>query len=84
MKQKDIALFVVIGVISAVISIVVSNYFFSSSSGKKQQVEVIQAITTDFPPPDSAYFNSTAFDPTRQITIGQNVNTDPFKGTGSR
>lgn len=84
MKQKDIALIVVIGLVSAVFSIVLSKSLFSTTTIKKQKVEVVQAISPSFNEPDKAYFNSTAFDPTRQITIGQNVNSDPFKDTGSR
>jgi hypothetical protein len=81
MKQKDIALIAVIGVISLVISVIVSNLVFGSPKNRQQQVEVVQPITAVFPPPDSRYFNSEAFDPTQLITIGQNANPDPFSGT---
>lgn len=84
MKQKDIALIVVIGVISAALSIVISKTVFSSATKKNVKVEIVQPITSNFPDPDPAYFNNTAFDPTKQITIGQSVNTDPFKDSGNR
>ncbi len=84
MKQKDIALIVIIGVISAVLSIVISKTLFSAQTAKNTKVEVVQTITDNFPEPDKAYFNSNAFDPTRQITIGETANTDPFKGTSTR
>lgn len=84
MKRKDIILFVVIGIISAVLSIVVSNYLFSSPNKNKVEAEIVQPISAEFPDPDPAYFNSSAFDPTKQITIGQTANTEPFKGTGTR
>lgn len=79
MKQKDIALIIVIVFISAVISYFVSNAVFGSQKSRHQQYEVVQSITTDFPKADPHYFNSTAFDPTKSITIGQNNNPDPFK-----
>lgn len=79
MKRKDILLFAVVGVISAIVSIVISNYVFPSSTSK-QQAEVVQPISPNFTEPDTAYYNSGTFDPTRQITIGQNANTDPFTG----
>lgn len=80
MKQKDILLLVVIGVISAVFSFILSNYFFAKPSSRNQQAEVVQPISATFTEPNKAYFNANAFDPTRQITIGETVNTDPFKG----
>lgn len=81
MKQKDIALIAVVIILSAVISLFVSKAIFVSPSSRQQQVEVVQPISADFPQPDSHYFNSNAFDPTRLITIGQNNNTNPFSGS---
>lgn len=81
MKQKDLALIVIIVIFSAVISLIVSNAIFASPKNRQQQVEVIQPITTDFPTPDNHYFNNQAFDPTEPITIQQNSNADPFSGT---
>jgi hypothetical protein len=81
MKQKDLALIVVIIVFSAIISLVASNAIFASPKNRQQQVEVVQPITTDFPTPDNHYFNNQSFDPTKSITIQQNANNDPFSGT---
>lgn len=81
MKQKDIALIIVIVFISAVISLLVSNMIFASPKNRQQKVEVVQQITADFPPTDNHYFNKDAFDPTKPITIQQNQNSDPFSGT---
>jgi hypothetical protein len=81
MKQKDIALILVIVFISAVISLFVSKAIFAAPKSRQQQVEVVQPITSDFPKPDSRYFNSQASDPTQLITIGQNNNTSPFKAS---
>lgn len=80
MKQKDIALIVVIVFFSAIISLFVSKAIFASPKNRQQQVEVVQKITADFPTPDPAYFNKKAFDPTQQINIGQGTNPDPFSG----
>ncbi len=81
MKQKDIALILVIIFFSAIISLFVSKAIFAPPKNRQQQVEVIQPITADFPQPDSHYFNSSAFDPTQPITIGQNNNANPFGGS---
>lgn len=81
MKQKDIALILVVVFISVVFSIFVSKAIFISPKNRQEQVEVIQPITEDFPQPDTRYFNSNSFDPTKAINIGQNANTNPFNST---
>jgi hypothetical protein len=78
MKQKDIALILVIIFISAIFSLLISKSIFVSPKSRKQTVEVVQAISADFPKPDKRFFNDQAFDPTKLITIGQNANTQPF------
>lgn len=81
MKQKDLALILVIAFFSAVVSLLLSNVIFSSPQNRQQQAEVVQPITADFPQPDDRFFNKDAFDPTQEITIQQNNNTDPFSGS---
>lgn len=78
MKQKDIALIIVVVAFSAMISVFVSRLIFAAPKGEQQQVEVVQPITADFPQPDKRYFNDKAFDPTKLIQIGDNTNPDPF------
>jgi len=81
MKQKDIALIIVIVAVSAVISLFVSKSIFTSPKNRQQQVDIVQPITADFPKPDNHYFNTSAFDPTELITIAQNANPNPFSAT---
>lgn len=78
MKQKDLALIIVVVFISAVVSLVVSKTLFSSPKNRQQAVEVVDPITSDFPAPDSHYFNSQSIDPTKLIKIGDNSNPTPF------
>ena len=80
MKQKDIALVVIIVALSAMLSLFISTKVFNSPKQRSQQVEVVQPISADFPTPDTHYFNKDAFDPTRFITIEQSNNADPFSG----
>lgn len=80
MKQKDIALIAVVVFMSAVISFVVSGALIAPHKDQ-QKAEVVQPITSRFAQPDKTYFNSQAFDPTKQITIGQSANTNPFSST---
>jgi len=78
MKQKDIAVILIVVFFSAIFSYFVSSAIFVSPKDRKQKVEVVQPITSDFPKPDERFFNSSAFDPTQTIIIGENANTDPF------
>lgn len=83
MKQKDIALIIVVVAISAVVSFFVSKMIFASPKNRQQNVQVVQPISSDFPSPDPKYFNSKSIDPTQLIQIGNNNNSTPFSGTGS-
>lgn len=79
MKQKDIAIIIIVVVASGILAVLVSKLTIKSAD-KQQQAEIVLAITPDFPAPDKRFFNSTSIDPTLPIQIGDNTNTDPFKG----
>jgi hypothetical protein len=78
MRQKDIIVIIAVVGVSGMIA-AVSSKFIIKPADKTQEVEVVQAITPDFPDPDQRYFNANSIDPTQSITIGDNVNPDPFK-----
>jgi hypothetical protein len=77
-KQKDIALIIVVAVMSAVIALVLSNILFGSPARSQQKAEAVDPITADFPAPDQRYFNTNSVDPTQTITIGNQSNQTPF------
>jgi len=81
MKQKDIALIVIIVGISGVVSFLASRWIFAKPADRQQKAEVVDTITSDFPLPDSKYFNSNSIDPTQQIKIGDSNNPNPFGGS---
>ena len=81
MKQKDILTVVVIGIISAVLSFVLSGKIFAPPKLRSQKVEVAPSISSSFPSADSQYFNTKSIDPTPTITIHPNNNTNPFGNT---
>jgi len=78
MKQKDVALIIVIVAVSGIISFFVSHLVFTSPKDRQQKVEVVEPITTDFSAPSSKYFNSNSIDPTQTIQIGQGTTPAPF------
>lgn len=82
MKQKDIAIIIVIAFFSAVISFLASNRLFVTPAGRNQQAEVVDAINATFQTPDKKYFNSNSIDPTQQAVLGTGTNSDPFNGAG--
>lgn len=81
MKQKDIALIAVIAVISGIASFLLSNLLFAPPKTRQQQVEVVEAITSNFPAPSTKYFNAQSINPTELIQIGKTTNPNPFNGT---
>ena len=81
MKQKDIALILVIVFISAVVSLFVSKAIFNSPQKSQQQVVVVPTISSQFTPPDPKYFNDNTYDPTQLITIDANSNQNPFNAS---
>ena len=84
MKQKDVILIIVIAFISAVLSLVLSNIIFTSPKNRHQTIQVVDAITSDFPTPDTKYFNANSIDPTQLIQIGNNNNQTPFNGQSTQ
>jgi hypothetical protein len=82
-KQKDVALIIVIVVISGIVSLFLSKMLFSSSADRQQQVDVVQPINGNFQTPSSSYFNASSIDPTQLIKIGNANNSNPFNGTQS-
>ena len=81
MKQKDIALIIIIAALSAVISFVVSGKVFVTPNNRQQQVQKTDAINTSFVLPDEKYFNTESINPAQTIQLGSNSNPNPFNGT---
>ena len=78
MKQKDIALIIVIAAFSAIISFFISGKIFVTPTNRQQKVEVVDVISPEFQKPSDKYFNSSSIDPTQLVTIGDNNNPNPF------
>lgn len=81
MKQKDIALIIVLAAVSAVVSFLVSGWIFNKPANRQQKAEVVDVITSDFTLPSEKYFNNNSIDPTQLIQIGNSNNPNPFDGS---
>lgn len=78
MKQKDVALILMVMFISAIISFFVSGMIIAPAKDRQQKVEVVEPISADFRSPDSKFFNADAINPTQLIQLGENPNPTPF------
>ncbi|MDZ7744369.1 MAG: hypothetical protein U5K77_01265 [Candidatus Saccharibacteria bacterium] len=79
MKQKDIALVIIIIFITGIFSFILSNLLISTPENRQQEVEVVHPIVSEFPTPDERFFNEDSINPTQEIRIGtDDPNTSPF------
>lgn len=81
MKQKDIALIIVAAIFAGIFSLVIARFVFATPTDRQQKVEVVEAISTEFPIPDTKYFNTLSINPTQLIRISENSNNTPFNST---
>lgn len=78
MKQKDIALILVVIVVAGAFSFGVSGTVFKTKK-RDLTAEVVTKIDANFADPDPAVFNDKAINPTQLINIGDNsTNPQPF------
>lgn len=74
MKQKDIAVIIVVVAISAIISFIISSNVFTSPKNLREEVEIVEPISAEMPKADERYFNINSINPTEEITIGNGQN----------
>lgn len=78
MKQKDLALIILIAGVAAFASFFASKALFASGNKRDQKAEKVELISTEFALPDSKYFNTKSINPTQTIRIGDDKNDNPF------
>jgi hypothetical protein len=78
MKSKDIGTLVVVGIVSAGFALFLSSWLLSSTGAKNQEAEIVEEITSTFERPPKQYFNSDSINPTQEIQIRQDENSNPF------
>jgi hypothetical protein len=81
MKRKDIVTVVVVGIISSIFAIILSNSLIGTDKNKNQTAEIVPVISSEFQRPPDVYFNSNSINPTQTIQIGQGNTSDPFGAT---
>lgn len=84
MKQKDIAMIIIIAAVSGVASFFISGHLFVTPANRQQQVEHVDAIDAEFSVPTTTdfkkYFNSNSIDPTQAVQVHNQDNPNPFSG----
>ena len=78
MKQKDIALIIVIVFVTGVVAYFLSNLVVGKPGNQQQDVETVEPISAEFTAADKKYFNVESVNPTQTITIGDTPNPQPF------
>ena len=75
MKQKDVALILIVVTVSAVFSLLIAKIFISSPKNRQEKVEVVGEISSVFPEVDKQFFHEQSINPTVIIQIGNDQNT---------
>jgi len=71
MKSKDLITIIIIGIVSAVFSVVLSSKLFVTPESRHQTVEIVPVISSNFNQTDvQKYLNNKYIDPTVKIEIG--------------
>ena len=83
MKRNNRTLFIVVGTVAALLSLIISNHIFGSPAHHHLKAPTVETVSTAFPDikNDSnynAFLNSKALDPTQPVQIGNTQNTAPF------
>lgn len=78
MKKNDILIISVVAVVAGVFSFVLANFLFGGQKNFNLDAPTVQPITAEFKTPDSKYFNKDSLDITKDITVEDNSNNQPF------
>jgi len=83
-KQKDIAVLILVAFVAAMVSFFVAGAVFSPKK-YSAQVPTTQPISSDFPdvkndPAYNSFLNPAALDLTVPVSIGDSQNETPFSG----
>lgn len=78
LKSKNIITLVLVVGLTVLISSMLSNLLITNQSTLRTKVEVADAVTSEFNYKDKPYFSADKLNPTKDITVSENNNTDPL------
>lgn len=84
-KSKDLPMFVLVVGVAAIASYFLSSFLFGRTGERTTKVEVVDAVSSTFNYEDKPYYAPNPVDPsilplnpTKDITVDVNNNTDPL------
>jgi hypothetical protein len=77
-KSKDLTVLVVLVLLSALVSMFISNLFFSNKKSLVTTVEVVKPLNGKFDYLDKPYYAGNPLNPTKNIQITENNNQKPL------
>lgn len=80
MKQKDIAVIIVVAAFATVTSFFIANKLFVTPKNRQQTAPVVDVINSSMATTDKRFFNSNSINPTRNST-DSGTNQTPFNGS---
>lgn len=86
MKRKDMAMLVVVALITGMISLLITNVIFSVPKDRGAKVPTVDVMPTALPdvkndPAYKSFLNANALDPTQPVQIGNSQNSTPFNSS---
>ncbi|MBN9398369.1 hypothetical protein BGO18_00630 [Candidatus Saccharibacteria bacterium 47-87] len=69
MKKTDIAMILLIAIVSVVVAFFVTRSIFGGSATEAVKVDTMEKITSQVTEPDPAIFNSNAINPAVEVQI---------------
>lgn len=81
MRKDDILIIFVVAIVAGIFSYIIAGFVFGGEQKYDLQSPEVQPISSEFKQPNEKYFNSDSLDITKDITVTNNDNTDPFKSS---
>jgi|JI10StandDraft_1071094.scaffolds.fasta_scaffold1641669_2 hypothetical protein len=78
LKAKDFTTLILLIGVSAVVSFLLSRVLFSNTKTLTSKVEVVNPVSSEFNYENKSYFSEDKLNPTKDITVSGNNNTDPL------
>lgn len=77
MKKTDIAMIILIASVSVLVAYFVAKGIFGDNANQSVKVKTIDPISSQLVQPDTTVFNSSAINPTVEVTIGGSSSNTP-------
>lgn len=78
MKKNDIIIIVAVAIVAGILSLIIANLLFGGSKKFNLNAPIVQPVSSEFKSPDSQFFNKDSLDITKDITVEENSNNQPF------